>query len=66
MTSTVGIMSAFFNYDSLYDERFKLYSDLMESVQFTAETLPYNVINAKFKKVLMLEKELKIQLEGLG
>lgn len=60
-----GYYERFFNYDSLYDERFKLYSDLMESVQFTAETLPYNVINAKFKKVLMLEKELKVQLKAL-
>ena len=60
-----GYYERFFDYDKQYDVRFELYNDLMESLRFTAEALPYNVITNKFIKVTELEVKLKEALKTI-
>jgi len=60
-----GYYERFFNYDTEYDKRFQLYTDVSEALRFTAETLPYSVIISKFKKAAVLENTMKEQLKAL-
>lgn len=53
---------AFFAYDVVYEERFARYQKLIEQLQFTRESLPYDDIISRFRSFFLEEIPLKEQI----
>lgn len=56
---------AFYAYDVVYEERFARYQKLIEQLQFTRESLPYDEIISRFRSFLLEEIPLKEQITAM-
>ncbi len=55
----------FFSYDKVYDEKYNIYAQLVNDIQFVYETTPYDTIRQKLKKVKAIEIEFKKSLDEI-
>jgi len=55
----------YFDYHESYKVKYGVYLELLEKLQFTSESLPFEEIKSNFKQVAKLEKQLKANIEWI-
>lgn len=55
----------FFEFDKIFDSKYEIYTKLLNDLQFTSVTTPFEQIIANFKRIKPIEELLKIELNQL-
>jgi hypothetical protein len=55
----------FFEFDKIFDSKYEIYTKLLNDLQFTSVTTPFEQIRANFKRIKPTEELLKIEINQL-
>jgi len=59
------LYNALYDYDKAFDDKHKIYLELNNALQFTAEETPFDLIEANFRSAKPFEKEFKVQVNQM-
>lgn len=59
------LYTEFFDFDKIFDSKYEIYAKLLNDLQFTSVTTPFEQIRANFKRIKPTEELLKIEINQL-
>ena len=59
------LYNEFFEFDKIFDSRYEIYTKLLNELQFTSVTTPFDQIKSKFKKIIPIEESLKQEIRQI-